>query len=61
METNEVLQFMIEEFNKENVALCEKSGMTPDQIQSSMNQAQPSITYMIGNIYEKMKEKGYIA
>ena len=61
MENNEIVKFMIEEFNKDNIALCEQSGMSPDEIQKSVLQAQPSIAYMLNNLYTKMKEKGYIA
>jgi 3-hydroxyisobutyrate dehydrogenase-like beta-hydroxyacid dehydrogenase len=60
MEDNEIILFMIEAFNKENYDLCERAGMTPDQIQTAMDQSKGSIEFMMNNVFYKMKQQGYI-
>lgn len=61
MEDINVINFMIEAFNKENRDLCERAGMSPDQIEASIAQSQGSIEYMIKNVFFKMKDNGLIA
>jgi hypothetical protein len=60
MQDMDIINFMIESFVQENRDLCERSGMTPEAIDTAMEQSQGSIEYMFKNLYFKMKAEGLI-
>jgi len=60
MSKDEVLKIMLDSINADNRELCEKNGMTEKDIQSQIEQSQPSLVYIIGNMYDKLKEAGVL-
>ena len=52
---------MLDSINQDNRDMCERAGMSPDEIDSSIEQSQPSLAYIVQNLYTKMKEEKIIA
>lgn len=61
MEKDEVVYMMLESVNKDNRELCEKAGMSSADIESQIQQSQPSLNYIMSNVYDKLKEANLIA
>jgi hypothetical protein len=61
MNEQEVLVFMLDSIKKDNYEMASKSGMTDDQIKDFFDQSEPSLAYMIKNLYDRMKEQGIIS
>jgi len=61
MNEQEVLVFMLDSIKKDNYEMAAKSGMTDDQIKDFFDQSEPSLTYMIKNLYDRMKQQGIIS
>lgn len=51
----ETVAFMLESLNEENRALCLQNGMAADEVERNIEQSQPSLNFILSNIYDKMK------
>jgi hypothetical protein len=61
MNEQEVLVFMLDSIKQDNYDLAAKSGMTQEQIKDFSTQSEPSLSYMVKNLYNRMKEQGIIS
>jgi len=60
MNKEEVVKLMLESMEQDNREMCERSGMPAEEAEKFIEQSQPSIVYMLNNIYDKMKEASLI-
>lgn len=61
MNKEEVIQLMLESINSDNKELCLKNGMSEADTDAQIAQSQPTLTFMFGNIYDKLKANNVIA
>ena len=61
MTKEEIVKFMLDSINQDNRDMCERGGMAADEIDSSIAQSQPSLAYIVENLYTRMKEENLIA
>jgi hypothetical protein len=61
MTKEEALNIMLESINADNLALGLQAGMKEDELKANIDQSQPSLVFMLGNIYDKLKAGGVIA
>lgn len=61
MEEQEVIKLMLDSFNEDNRMMALQSGMSPDEVESYINQSMPSISFMLTNVYNKMKDANLLA
>jgi hypothetical protein len=61
MNEQEILVFMLDSIKKDNYEMAARSGMTEEKIKESFTQSEPSISYMVKNLYNRMKEQGIIS
>jgi hypothetical protein len=61
MNQQEVIAFMINSVNNDNRELCERSGMSKEDAESSIQMSQPSLGLLMSNLYDRMKQEGFIA
>jgi hypothetical protein len=52
MNKDEVVKIMIESFNSDNYKMAEAAGMLESEIKKNLETSQPSIEYMLSNIYD---------
>ena len=55
MSKEDILKLMISSLNQDNLELCERSGMDRDQIDIKVSESQPSLQFMVSNMYDRMK------
>ena len=61
MNEQEVIAFMIKSINETNRLLSEQFGMSPEQIDTQIEQSQPGMSLIVASLYAKMKEAKIIA
>jgi hypothetical protein len=61
MSKEEVLKLMLNSINQDNLALGLQAGLKEEDIKAQIDQSQPSLSFMMNNIYDKLKESGVIA
>jgi hypothetical protein len=61
MTKEEALKIMMESINSDNLALGLQSGLEENALRAQIDQSQPSLVFMMGNIYDKLQENGVIA
>jgi hypothetical protein len=61
MTKEEALNIMLESINADNLALGLQAGMKEDELKANIDQSQPSLVFMMGNIYDKLQAGGVIA
>ena len=61
MSKDEVLNIMLNSVNADNRDLCQKAGMSDSDTEAQIAQSQPSLQFILNNVYEKLKEAGVIA
>lgn len=61
MEKDEVVFMMLQSVNDDNRDLCTKAGMSPADIESQIQQSQPSLQFIMSNVYDKLKEANLIS
>lgn len=61
MTKEEAIKVMLDSINSDNLALGIQSGLTEENVKSQIEQSQVSLTFMMGNIYDKLKDAGAIA
>jgi ketopantoate reductase len=61
MNKDEVLKIMLDSINEDNKMMCLQNGMSEEEANSQIEQSQPSLVFLFGNMYEKLKAGGAIA
>ena len=61
MTKDEVVTIMLESINADNLALGLQAGLEEQALKTQIEQSQQSLGFMMGNIYDKLKEGGVIA
>ena len=61
MTKDEAVQIMMSSINADNLALGLQAGLKEDDLKAQIDQSQPSLVFMMGNIYDKLKDGGVIA
>jgi len=61
MTKEEALDIMMESINADNKALGLQSGMTEEDLDKQIEASQPSLAFMMGNIYDKLQAGGAFA
>lgn len=61
MSKEETIKIMLDSINSDNRELCSKAGMSESDTENQIQQSQPSLVYILGNAYDKLKEAGVIA
>lgn len=52
MNKEEVVDMMVKSFNEDNYKMAEAAGMLEGEIKDNLSNSQPSITFMLSNIYD---------
>lgn len=61
MNKDEVIKIMLDSINEDNKMMCLQNGMSEEEANSQIEQSQPSLVFLFGNMYEKLKAVGAIA
>ena len=61
MTKDEVLKFMLDSINKDNLEMCEKMYMSEEQIKKSVEDSQQGLNLIVTNLYDRMKQQNLIA
>jgi hypothetical protein len=61
MNKEEVIQLMLESMNSDNRELCARAGISESDAETQISQSQPTLIFMFGNIYDKLKASNVIA
>ena len=61
MTKEEAVAIMLESINSDNLTLGLQAGLEESSLKSQIEQSQPSLGFMMANIYDKLKEGGAIA
>jgi hypothetical protein len=61
MTKDEVVKFMLDSINKDNLELCEKMNMSEEQIKKSVEDSQQGLNLIVTNLYDRMKQQNLIA
>jgi len=61
MTKEEAVNIMMESINADNLALGLQAGLEESALKSQIEQSQPSLGFMMSNIYDKLKAGGVIA
>lgn len=61
MSKDEAVKIMMESINSDNLTLGLQAGLKEDDLKAQIDQSQPSLSFMMNNIYDKLKESGVIA
>lgn len=61
MTKEEAIGVMMESINSDNLALGLQAGISAEDMEKQISQSQPSLAFMMSNIYDKLKEGGAIA
>ena len=61
MTKDEVVKFMLDSINKDNLEMCEKMNMSEEQIKKSVEDSQQGLNLIVTNLYDRMKQQNLIA
>jgi len=61
MTKEEAVAIMLESINTDNRAMGLQAGISAEDMENQIAQSQPSLGFMMSNIYDKLKESGAIA
>jgi hypothetical protein len=56
MTKDEAVQIMMASINGDNLALGLQAGLEESALKAQIDQSQPSLVFMMGNIYDKLQE-----
>ena len=60
MKKEEVMKLMLESIHHDNREICRRGNMPEDQIEKSIKESAPALELMVGNLYNKLKEKNLL-
>jgi hypothetical protein len=55
-----IVNLMTRVFQNGNKMMCVQSGMSEEETEEKMNQSLPSITYLMGLVFDKLDENNLI-
>ena len=61
MTKDEVLKIMLDSINEDNKMMCLQNGMSEEEANTQIEQSQPSLVFLFGNMYDKLQAGGAIA
>lgn len=61
MTKDEAVNVMLESINTDNRAMGLQAGFSAEEMEKQIAQSQASLTFMMSNIYDKLKDSGVIA
>jgi hypothetical protein len=61
MTKDEAVAVMLESINADNLALGLQAGLNEADLKAQIEQSQQSLAFMLGNMYDKLKDGGAIA
>lgn len=61
MNKEEVIKLMLDSLSADNRELGKRSGMKEEDIEAQIKQSEPSLVFMFGNIYDKLKANNVLA
>ncbi len=61
MNKEEVIKLMLDSLGVDNRELGKRAGMKEEDIEAQIKQSEPSLVFMFGNIYDKLKANNVIA
>ena len=60
MTKEDVMKLMIESIHHDNREICRRGNMPEDKIEKSIKESAPALELMVGNLYNKLKEKNLL-
>jgi hypothetical protein len=61
MTKEEAVSIMMESINADNLALGIQAGLDEEDLKKQIAQSQPTLGFLMGNIYDKLKDGGAIS
>ena len=61
MTKEEAVDLMLNSINEDNREMGLRSGISEEDMEMQIQQSQPSLAFMMSNIYDKLKAGGVIA
>lgn len=61
MTKDEIIKIMLDSINEDNRTMCLHNGMSEEDTNKQIEQSQPSLVFIFGNIYDKLKDAKVIA
>ena len=61
MTKEQAIDIMMESINADNKAMGIQAGLNEADLNAQIEQSQPSLGFMMSNIYDKLKDAGVIA
>jgi hypothetical protein len=61
MTKDEALKIMLDSMNEDNLQMCQHAGLNEEDTKRQIEQSQPSLVFMLGNIYDKLEAGGALA
>lgn len=61
MTKEEAVTIMLNSINEDNRAMGLQAGISSEEMENQIAQSQPSLGFMMSNIYDRLKEGGIIA
>jgi hypothetical protein len=61
MTKEEAVNIMLESINSDNREMGKNAGISDADMETQITNSQPSLSFMMSNIYDKLKESGAIA
>jgi hypothetical protein len=61
MSKEEVIKIMLDSINADNRELSKKAGIKEEDAEAQIAQSQPSLVFILGNVYDKLKSNNIIA
>jgi hypothetical protein len=59
MTKEEAIDIMMESINSDNLKLGLQSGLNEEDLKKQIEQSQPTLSFMMSNIYDKLQQAGY--
>jgi hypothetical protein len=60
MNKQEIVQIMLESFEKNNIQLCINAGMSEDEVNEKTSQSRQTMTFLFEYMYDDLDQKGII-
>lgn len=61
MTKDEVIKIMLDSINEDNRQMCQHAGLSNEEADKQIEQSQPSLVFIFGNIYDKLQAGGALA
>ena len=61
MNKEEIIDMMVESISSDNRELCKQNNMSDEETESQIAASQATLTYMVSNIYTKLRDGGALA